>query len=92
MNIGGTHSSIKVISGPNLKSLALCVSTETFHILATSPLLVKLFQGMSLGGKNTDLFWAKVFRKKSIMKQICLHLQLRYVVMSPTIGCLRLPL
>lgn len=91
MNVGGTHSSIKAIPGANLKSLALCVSIKIFHILATSPLLVKLFQGMSLGGKNTDLFWAEIFRKKSIMRQICLHLQLKRVVVTlqwDVSGCL----
>lgn len=41
INVGGTRSSTKAISRPNLKSLALCMSIETFHILATSPLLVK---------------------------------------------------
>ena len=66
MNVGGTHSSIKAIPRPNLKSLALCVSTEIFHILTTSPILVKLIQGMSLRVKNTDLFWAEVYRKKSL--------------------------
>lgn len=36
---------------------------------------------MCLGGENTDVFWAEVFRKKkSIMRQICLHLQLKYMV------------
>lgn len=40
---------------------------------------------MSLRRKNTDVFWAEVFTKNiytSVMKQICLCLQLKYMVVS----------
>lgn len=79
MNIGRTHSSLKAVPGPNLRSLALCVSTEMFHILATFLLLVKLFQGMSLEEK-TQIYSVLNYSEKSIMRQVCVHLQLKYMV------------